>query len=41
MSASVTCGACGAYLGEQHRPLDGLALFVAHTPACPHGGEKP
>jgi hypothetical protein len=31
LSIGVTCGLCGADLGDQSRPGDGLALFVEHA----------
>jgi len=40
LSVGVTCGACGAGLGDQHRPGDGFRLFQAHVPECPKGGRR-
>jgi hypothetical protein len=39
-SVEVTCGACGASLGDQYRPGDAIALLKAHIPACPYAGQK-
>lgn len=38
-SIGVHCGACGADLGDQYKPGDGAALFEAHLPNCPKGGD--
>lgn len=40
LTVGVTCGACGADLGDQGKPGDGLALFRAHVPECPRGGQR-
>lgn len=43
MSASVgvTCGACGAEIGDQFRPGDAVGLLSAHINACPYSGVRP
>jgi hypothetical protein len=42
-TVGVRCGACGADLGETARIWsdDSRALFEAHIPDCPFGGESP
>jgi hypothetical protein len=33
-SIEVTCSECNQIIGDQFKPGDGMALYVAHRPEC-------